>query len=213
MRLLIIAASIQAAILSWVFYAWQPYFMELLHKELVWVAGVMAALLSLSTMIGNGIVEYFTRFCGRRTTLLLWGVFVQAMGAVSIGLTSNFYLASASLLFVTGAMGMMGPVRQAYIHAIIPSAQRATTISFDSMISGMGSSGGQAGLGYLAQVRSYSSGYLTGGIILAMAFPVILLVRHMSEKADIIVGKKAGVKGGCPAQGIPNISGLDSSVQ
>jgi Na+/melibiose symporter-like transporter len=77
-RLLIIVGFIQVGFLSWGFYAWQPYFLELIGKEAVWVAGVYAAMISLATMGGNALVEYFTRFCGRRTTLLLWAAGIGA---------------------------------------------------------------------------------------------------------------------------------------
>ena len=210
MRFLIIAAAIQGAVLSWVFYAWQPYFMELLQKEVVWVAGVIAALISLSTMVGNAVVTFFMRFCGKRTTLFLWGVALQAVGAVCMGLTSNFYVASACLLLVTGAMGMMRPVRQAFLHQVIPSEQRATVISLDAMVSGMGSAGGQAGLGQLAQVRNFATGYIASGIIFSMAFPVFWWVRKLNAQADKIVGTKIDIKSDCPTQGIPAISQISS---
>jgi hypothetical protein len=55
------------------------------------------------------------------------------------------------------------PIRQAYLHQSIPSAQRATLVSFDSLVGSLGSIGGSTGLGYLAQARSVPSGFLIGG--------------------------------------------------
>ena len=209
MRMLIIAGAIQASVLSWIFYAWQPYFMLLLKKEIVWVAGVIAALISLSTMIGNAVVEWAMRFCGKRTTLLLYGSTIQAIAAIGIGITSDFYIASVCLLLVTSAMGLMSPVRQAYVHQLVKSEQRATAISFDAMIAGGASSTGQVGLGYVAQTHSYGFGYLISGVILAIAFPVLILARRLKDNADKILGSRSVKKGGCPAEGIPQISQID----
>jgi hypothetical protein len=35
------------------FYSWQRYFLDLLGKELVWVNGVVAALVGLASILGN----------------------------------------------------------------------------------------------------------------------------------------------------------------
>lgn len=90
-RLLMIASFIQSIFMAWGFYAWQPYFLELLgQKEATWIAGIIAALISLSTIVGNTIVEWFTRYCGRRTTLMLWAGGVSAVASVGVGVTTSF---------------------------------------------------------------------------------------------------------------------------
>ncbi|MDX1524555.1 MAG: UBP-type zinc finger domain-containing protein [Anaerolineae bacterium] len=83
-RLLIIAALINSLFMAWGFYAWQPYFLELLGQDLTWVAGVIAALIALATIVGNSLVEWFTRYCGKRTTLLLWAAALQTVAAVAM---------------------------------------------------------------------------------------------------------------------------------
>ena len=45
------------------------------------------------------------------------------------------YAAPLSLLDLTAASGVTSPVRQAYLHPVVPSQQRATVVLFDSMIS------------------------------------------------------------------------------
>ena len=114
---------LMATFVQWGFYAWQPYLLELLAREEIWVAGVVAALISLSMIVGNALVDWFSQFCGRRTTLLLWAAGVQTVGAVGVGLAGDFWLAVALLLIVTATMGVTGPVKQAYLHQLIPSQQ------------------------------------------------------------------------------------------
>jgi len=210
-RLLIIAAFIQSIFMAWGFYAWQPYFLELLGQDLTWVAGVVAALIALSTIAGNSIVEWVTRYCGKRTTLLLWAAGIQTVAAIGVGLAGSFWLAVTLYLVVMGGMGVWGPVRQAYMHQDIPSKQRASVISFDSLVSSGGSMFGQIGLGRIAQVQSIAAGYVTGGFAILLVLPVIILLRRLAEPADIIVGT-AGKHGACAAQGIPNVSAVDANT-
>ena len=104
------------------------------------MAGVVAALLAIAMMLGNGIVGIVTRWCGRRTTLFLWAGGVFSLALIGVGVVDSFVPAVA-LLFLGGvALGVQMPVRQAFVHNVVPSEQRATVVSFDSMISGGGSS-------------------------------------------------------------------------
>jgi MFS family permease len=208
-RLLIIVGFIQMGFLSWGFYAWQPYFLELIGKEAVWVAGVYAALISLATMGGNTLVDYFTRFCGRRTTLLLWAAGIGALGTIGVGLAGSFWLAGGFFLVTMVTLGVLTPVKQAYIHQVIPSEQRAAIVSLDSMAGSAGGVLAQTTLGYLSQASSIASGYVVGGLVQLIMIPFLTRLRRLGEPADLIIGK-AGVGSTCAAQGIPTISGLDS---
>ena len=137
LRLLMVGGAIQSGFFMWAWYAWQPYFLELLESDAVWVAGVVAALLAISMMIGNGIVEVAMRWCGRRSTLFLLTGAIYTGALIGVGL-ANAFLPALGLLFVGGmAMGVQMPVTQAFIHQVIPSEQRATVVSFGSMISGV----------------------------------------------------------------------------
>ena len=76
------------------------------------------------------------------------------------------------------------PIRQAYLNDMIPSRQRATVLSFDSL---MGSSGGvviQPVLGKVADVYSYSTSLVTGALIQLAAAPFLLKSRQEGAPAD-----------------------------
>ncbi len=211
-RLLILAGVVQAILLAWGFHAWQPYFLDLLGREITWIAGVIAALISISTILGNFIVEWFSQFCSRRTTLLLWAAGISAVAVVGVGLTGSFWVAVGLYLISMGAYGVITPVKQAYLHQIIPSEQRATVISFDSLLASSGSMVGQGGLGYLAQLRSLSSGYITGGITTLFAIPILYALRRLDAPTDYFVGN-AGTSGVCAAQGLPDVATVDSKAR
>jgi MFS family permease len=76
------------------------------------------------------------------------------------------------------------PVHRAYLNDMIPSKQRATVLSFDSL---MGSAGGvvfQPVLGRVADVSGYGASMIWSGAISAIAIPFIVLSRAQHAPAD-----------------------------
>ena len=212
-RLLMIVSLFQGAFTMWGFYASQPYFLDLLGRDAVWVAGVVSALIALFTIAGNGLVEFFTRFCGKRTTLLLASSGVLAVAAVGVGLVDSFWPAVVLFLVAMGATGVGAPVQQAYLHEVVPSSERATVVSFASLVGSAGGIGGQLGLGYISRVQSVATGYVTGGLTMLLALPPLLLLRGMRERADVIVGRRAGKSAPCAGQGLPQVSSVDTTAR
>lgn len=210
LRLLALATAAQSGVFAWAWYAWQPYFLELLGRDAVWVAGVVAALLAVSMMVGNGIVELVTRLCGRRTTVFLWAGSALSVSLVGVGAVTDFVPAVA-LLFVGGmAIGLQSPVRQAFVHQVVPTSQRATAVSFDSMLTGGASVGGQTGLGALAERQGFSAGYIVGGIATLVALPLLVLTRRDDDRADRFLGGRPEYA--CATPGVPAISAVDGEV-
>jgi MFS family permease len=117
-RLLILASSTLALFSSWGFYAWQPYFLALAGRDAPWITGILAAVISIAGMAGNAVVEWFARYCGRRTTLLAWAVSIHAVAALGVGLASSFWAAVLLYLLVNAAVGVFQPVKQAYLHQV-----------------------------------------------------------------------------------------------
>ncbi len=78
------------------------------------------------------------------------------------------------------------PVRQAFINGIIPTEQRATVLSFDSL---MGSAGGvviQPALGRTADLFGYGPSYLVAAGVTALAIPFTIMARVENAKSDPI---------------------------
>jgi MFS family permease len=212
-RLFMIVSFVQGAFLMWGFYAWQPYFLELLGEVDPSIAGVIASFVALSTIAGNGLVGFFTRYCGRRTTLLAASAGILAVAVIGVGLVDSFWPAVGFFLLAMAATGLGTPVQHAYLHAVIPSAQRATVISAVSLVASAGGSGGSVGLGYLSRTHSVAAGYLTAGFLLLLALPPLLVLRNLRENADRIVGRNAGRPGPCAGQGLPQVSSLDTTTR
>jgi len=212
LRLLMLASCVQVGFFTWAFYASQPYLLDLLDSDAVWVAGVVTAAIALSTIAGNQLVDVLSRRCGRRTTLLLGAAAVETCAAVALGLVSSFWAALPALLLVTAASGVTSPVRQAYLHQLVPSEQRATVVSFDSMISNAGGTGGQLGLGALGEARSIGAAFVAGGLATGLALPLLARVRAIGGATDRFVGTAGGVEGACAASGLPDIVAVETGV-
>lgn len=187
-RLAILAGAMPAIVIAWGYHAWQPYFLQLLGMTDVRVLGVVAAAVSLAMAGGSWLVERLTKFCGHRTTLLLGAAIIHAGATIAVGLTSSFWVAVSVYLVAMAAVGVFTPVTQAYLHAVIPTGQRATVLSMNSLAASLGSMGGQGGLGWLAASRSLGAGYVAGGIAAALAIPWIMAMRRLGGEADRVRG-------------------------
>lgn len=212
-RLLMGVSLVQGAFLVWAFYAWQPYFLDLLGRESVWVGGVIAALVAGAAIAGNGLVDVLSRFCGKRTTLLLWSAVVLSAASVGVGAVDSFWWAVALFLVAMAATGVAAPVQQAYLHAVVPSEQRATVISSVSLVDSAGGIGGSLGLGYLARAQTVGTGYVTGGLLCLLALPPLAALRRLRQVADDITGRRAGTQGPCGGQGLPAIASIDTTAR
>lgn len=194
-RWLMIAAPFTAGTGIYVFYALQPFLLELYGDRGAYsVAGLAAALVAGAQVLGGLLVGRLRRLFRRRTDALLLGGVAGVLLLVGIGLANSFWLA----LVLVAAWSMLGavvlPLRQSFVNGLIPSAQRATVLSFDSL---MGSSGGvvvQPALGRVADVAGYPASYLVSAAVEAVALPFILLARREHAPSDPIV-PEAGESG------------------
>jgi MFS family permease len=137
---------------------------------------------------------------------------LQTVALLGVGLVGSFWLAVGFYLLSMLAMGVWSPVRQAYLHRLIPSEQRATVVSFDSLVSSGGSMVGQTGLGQLAQAQSFGAGYVVSGLASAMVWPLLAVLHHRDDKADLIV-HKTGQRSACAGQGLPCVATVDATAR
>jgi hypothetical protein len=69
---------------------------------------------------------------------------------------------------------------------MIPSQQRATILSFDSMMSSTGGVWAQPVLGRAADAYGYGTSYVMSAGISALALPFIALSRRQNASADTV---------------------------
>ena len=119
-----------------------------------------------------------------RTTALIFGTVASTVLLALLGLVDNFWVALALLTAAGLLLAAERPIKQAYLNDMIPSAQRATVLSFDSL---MGSSGGvviQPALGRTADIWSYGTSFVGAALIQALAVPFLALSRRERHPAD-----------------------------
>src|SRR5918992_275420 len=178
----------------YVFYALQPYLLELYgDPEAYQVAGLVAAIAAGAQILGGMAAPRIRRLFARRTSALLATAGASVVTLTLMGLVESFWGVLA-LIVVWGLLfAATMPIRQTYLNGLIPSRQRATILSFDSL---MGSTGGvwsQPLLGRAADVWGYAPSYLMSAGISALALPTLALSRREDAAADMVEAEPAQV--------------------
>jgi MFS family permease len=184
---LMVEALFTGGVGIYAFYALQPYLLELYgDPEAYQVAGVAAAIIAAAQIVGGLVAPWIRARFQRRTSALIAMAALSALTLALIGGIENFWVV-IGLTVVWGLLFAASmPIRQTYLNGLIPSRQRATILSFDSL---MGSSGGvwaQPPLGRAADVWGYGPSYLISAGISALALPPLLLSRGENAPADTI---------------------------
>ncbi len=196
-RWLMLAAPFSTGAGIYVFYAAQPYLLELYGDKTAYgIAGLVAALVAGAQIVGGLAVSRIRHLFRRRTDALILGGIVNVGLLAVVGLTNNFLVALALLAAWSLVFAIEGPLRQAFINGLIPSDQRATVLSFDSL---MGSAGGviaQPALGRSADVYGYPTSYLFSAGIQALAIPFAFLARRTNAASDPIIDEDEKKPGG-----------------
>ena len=186
---IMLAAPFTAGVSFYAFYALQPYLLELVgDPEAYGIAGITAALVAGSQIIGGFLAPRIRRMFRLRTSALLLAVGAGVVTLGLIGLVEEFWVAVGLIAVWAMLSAAAMPIRQSYINGMIPSRQRATILSFDSML---GSSGGvlaQPALGRVADTSGYATSYLYGAAISVLALPFIALSRREHPEADRATG-------------------------
>ena len=186
-RWVMLAAPFTMGVGIYGFYAMQPYLLELYgNPEAYVVAGLSAALVAGSQIVGGLLVPLAGRLFERRTSILLISVLVSVAALALIGLVQNFWLAVAVLAIWALVFAASNPVRSAYLNKLIPSAQRATVLSFDNLMASSGGVALQPTLGRVADTSGYAASYLVSSAFQLLALPFTWLSRRERQPADCI---------------------------
>jgi sugar phosphate permease len=115
---------------------------------------------------------------------LLFEALAVAMLAL-IGIVANFWIVVV-LIMLWALVSYIGtPIRQAYLNGMIPSQERATILSFDSLINNAGGIVAQPLLGKSADLWGYQVSYLLSAAGSALALPFIARARRLNMPADV----------------------------
>lgn len=186
-RWLMLAAPFTGGVSIYAFYAMQPHLLKLYGNPHAYgVAGLAAAIVASAQIVGGMVAPSVRRVFKLRTSLLAAGLIIGSAALVVIGFTTNFWIAIIMLVVWALVFAASMPIRQAYINALIPSKQRATVLSFDSLMSSSGGVVIQPALGRMADVYSYGTTYVAAAAVQILALPFILATRRTQAQADKI---------------------------
>jgi MFS family permease len=169
------------------FYALQPYLLELYgDPEAYTIAGLVAAIVAGAQILGGLVAPRIRRAFKRRTSALIAITGLSVVTLALIGVVKSFW-GVVGLIVVWGLLFAASmPIRQTYLNGLIPSQQRATILSFDSLMDSSGGVWAQPVLGRAADVWGYAPSYLIGAGISAFALPCLALSRRENAPADTI---------------------------
>lgn len=186
-RWLMLSAPFAGGVGIYAFYAMQPYLLELYGRSDSYaIAGLAAAIVAGTQIIGGYLVPYVRKIFKRRTSFLLFGTVMSGAALALIGVTSRFWVALTLLGLWAIVFAATMPIRQAFINGLIPSEERATVLSSDNLLSSSGGVVVQPVLGRVADAWGYPASYVVGAGIELMALPFIVLARREKATSDPI---------------------------
>jgi len=184
---LMVEALFTGGVGIYAFYALQPYLLELYGDPHAYqIAGLVAAIVAGAQIAGGVAAPRIRRLFRRRTSALIATAALSVVTLGLIGIVESFW-AVIGLIVVWGLLfAATMPIRQAYLNGLIPSRQRATILSFDSMMTSTGGVWTQPVLGRAADVWGYAPSYLMGAGISVLALPCLALSRQQNASADTL---------------------------
>jgi len=184
-RWVILSAPFASGVGIYAFYALQPYLLELYGDPTAYsIAGLAAAVLSLAQVAGGVLAPRIRGLFRRRTTTVIGASVLSIAALIGLGLNSLFWLAVVLLLLWGFVFAVAGPVRQAYLNDMIPSKQRATVLSFDSLFGSLGGVVIQPALGRAADLWGYGTSLVIGGLVELIGIPILFASRRQHDPAD-----------------------------
>ncbi|WP_426515492.1 MFS transporter [Diaminobutyricibacter sp. McL0618] len=190
-RYVILAAPFASGVGIYAFYALQPYLLQLYGDKTAYsIAGLAAAILSLSQVGGGLLASRVRRLFARRTSTIIGASIASVVALVVLGVTSMFWLAVVFLVIWGFVFAVSGPIQQSYINDMIPSKQRATVLSFESLFGSLGGVFIQPALGRAADVWGYGTSFVIGGAIQLVGIPFLFASRRQHDPADTNIARE-----------------------
>ena len=174
------------------FYALQPYLLELYGDPHAYViAGLSAAIVAGAQILGGLSAARIRALFARRTSALLVTAGASAAVLAAVGAADHFWPVIALTVVWALLFAASMPIRQAYLNGLIPSRERATILSFDSLMTSTGGVWTQPLLGRAADAWGYAPTYLLSAAISLLALPFIALSRRQGASADLVASAPA----------------------
>ncbi|TSC60380.1 MAG: mfs-type transporter yxam [Parcubacteria group bacterium LiPW_15] len=151
---------------------WQIFFGNLLPSNTY--LGFIFAGISIATILGATASPWFIRKIGCAEKSLNLVQIAIGAGIFATALCGSFWPAIAFFMFHEFARGFFSPVKNLHLNNNIPSAERATLISLDSISHHVGGMIGLVASGYVAKHISIGFAWQASGAILVISALLLL---------------------------------------
>ncbi|VVB73950.1 Multidrug resistance protein MdtH [uncultured archaeon] len=175
-NMIIVGFLLGVAVQPWNMF-WTPFFKDTLKVDTS-VLGWMFAAISLFSMAGMYFAKRtLAKLKDRKNVLIFDVILISAMIVISTLIGMPYLVVFFFLLHEIGR-GMWNPIDSALMNDYVPSKQRATIISFDSMISHAGSAVGLFASGIIASMYGIPISWIAGAIVLLVAIPFLMRIKE-----------------------------------
>jgi MFS family permease len=198
-RWVMLTSPFTGGVSIYAFYAMQPYLLELYGDPQAYgIAGLAAAIVAGAQIVGGLVAPRLRSLFHRRTSVLLVSTTVSTVALAAVSVVPSFVAVIGFLVLWSLAFAAAVPVRQAYLNALIPSEQRATVLSFDSLLSSAGGVVVQPALGRAADVWGYQATFALSAVLQACALPFLRLAQREGVAADQAIARPPSGPGATP---------------
>ena len=130
------------------------------------VTGLFFSLICVALYLGAQFSKLWTKkiICQKRA--IFFSQIITLVGILACALIPNFYFFAFFLLFHEFGRGLFKPLYKTYVNSLINSENRATVLSFESMISKIGAGAGLLFSGLIAKSFGIISSWVISAIIL-----------------------------------------------
>jgi hypothetical protein len=184
-RWVMLAAFCTGGVGIYGFYAAQPFLLQLYGDSHAFgLSGLTAAIVAGAQILAGLAAPQIRRMFARRTHVLIASSLAIALCLWAMSNVSTVVLAIGVLALWSFSMWVTMPLRQTYLNGLIPSAQRATVLSFDNLMISAGGVLAQPGLGRVADLRGYPFSYFVAALVQLTSLPFLLLARRENAPSD-----------------------------
>ena len=164
---------------------WQPHFANLFGEsggDRFWFGVIMGGNF-LFGMLGNMLITPINKAMGKRYGLVA-AIFHGLRGVILIGLAlvGNVPLAIAFFWLVYLNMGAVNSLHSTLLNEQIPSEQRSSMLSIESLASYIGGAIGGIFLGYIAEQISISTAWVIAGGTLVLSLFLYLRIEVLQQQ-------------------------------
>ena len=177
-RFILILAVVQFFAVQAPNMQWQPFFSQFLSNKTE--LGFVFAAIAVAMGVGSSLAPQLLKKIPNEEKALLISQIVIGIGIVATVLFGRFPLALGMFLVHEAARGLFRPIKDVYLNDHIPSKERATLISFESLFQHIGGAAGLVVSGFMAETVSIPATWVFSGAILI--FSSLWLMKNSAQK-------------------------------